>query len=95
MSQNNHPTQGFSRLRPSQSGTATTTTILAGKPPSKVSSKANNPALKNKAIGNQSNRFGERHSSNPNMMKGVDFIEETKDYQKVIHDLKDLLENPR
>ena len=29
------------------------------------------------------------------MMKGVDFIEETKDYQKVIHDLKDLLENPR
>lgn len=24
-------------------------------------------------------------------MKGVDFIEETKDYQKVIHDLNDLL----
>ena len=28
-------------------------------------------------------------------MKGVDFIEETKDYQRVITNLKDLLENPR
>ena len=41
------------------------------------------------------NKFNERNSSNPNILKGVDFIEETKDYQKVIHDLKDLLDNPR
>lgn len=28
-------------------------------------------------------------------MKGVDYIEEAKDYEKVIHGIKDLLENPR
>lgn len=46
----------------------------------------------------------ERHFSNPNMtnisnnntnMKAVDYIEETQDYEQVIHELKDILENPR
>jgi len=38
--------------------------------------------------------LNERQTSQPNM-KGVDFIEESKDYQRVIHDLNDLLNNPR
>ena len=28
-------------------------------------------------------------------MKGIDYMEETKDYEKVIYNIKDLLENPR
>ena len=76
-------------------------TTTHGKPKDAVAALGKPPKMSSQLKKKQNkHNITERHFSNPNIsnnntMKAVDFIEETQDYEQVIDELKDILENSR